>query len=417
MNIAIIQFPGSNCERETIMAVRRAGMEPVPFLWNEPQEKLENCDGCIIIGGFSYEDRVRAGIIASLDPIMQIVQQISAQGKPVLGICNGAQILLESGLVPGVIGYRVAMALSMNKRVKDDHVLGTGFYNDWIYIKSIEQQSNSAFLRSLNADQPIYIPAAHAEGRFILAEGLLDKLRNKNVGMLQYCDSNGQTKNEFPINPNGSEYNLAAVCNVTGNVMAIMPHPERTPNGDAIFNSMREYIAEQKYSPSAPLFFDVPKAELTDYQPPENTLQLIVELIITDNEAVSLQKALQSLGLDITIKKQVHWEIKYQGEAQQLKEDVIKSFELFNPNKEKLITEQNLPENTCSVLVQDKDNLIGKHKYEVLTKSFAIENITEIKQGILWHITAEDENNINILLDRHILFNPFAHTCYSYSHG
>ena len=409
MNIAIIQFPGSNCERETILAVRRAGMEPVPFLWNEPQEKLKNCDGCIIIGGFSYEDRGRAGIIASLDPIMKVVQQISAQGKPVLGICNGAQILVESGLVPGIVGYQVGMALTMNKRI--------AYYNDWIYVKPTEQQTHSAFLRFLDPEQPIHIPAAHAEGRFVLAERLLDKLRSKDVGMLQYCDNKGQTKHEFPINPNGSEYNLAAVCNIAGNVMAIMPHPERTTNGDAIFNSMREYIAEQQYPPSAPLFFDVPKPEVIDYQPADNTLQLIVELIITDNAAVSMQKALQSLGLNVSIKRQIHWEIKCQGEAQQLQEDVIKSFELFNHNKEKLITEQDLPENTSSFLVRDKDNLIGKHKYEVLTKSFAIKNITEIKQGVLWHITAQDQNDINILLDKHILFNPFAHKCYSYNHA
>jgi len=421
MNIAIIQFPGSNCERETMLAVRRAQMQPVPFLWNEPSEKLEVCDGCIIVGGFAYEDRGRAGIIASLDPIMQIVRQIAMQGKPVLGICNGAQILVESGLVPGIVGNKVGMALTMNKRIKNQHVLGVGYYNDWIYVKLAKPYPNNAFLRHLNPEQPIYIPTAHGEGRFILAPSLLKKLQNKDVAMLQYCDADGRIKNEFPTNPNGSEYNLAAVCNRAGNVMAIMPHPERTINGDAIFNSMRDYIAEGEGIHVQPLFFALPKVELLSYQQPaEDTFELIVELIITDNTAVSIQKALHNLNLDVKIRRQTHWEIKYKGQQQQLKQELIKSFELFNPNKEQLVSEQILPQtNTFSILVRNKDDLIGQHKCEILSKSFGVENIQEIKQGILWHITvpkkADMQSTIDVIIDRHILFNPYAHEGYVYS--
>src|SRR5579872_7303913 len=101
-SIAIIQFPGSNCERETMLAVRRAGMTPVEFLWNESPLKLREMHGYIIVGGFSYEDRSRAGIIAALDPIMQELAAQSELGKPILGICNGAQVLVETGLVPGL---------------------------------------------------------------------------------------------------------------------------------------------------------------------------------------------------------------------------------------------------------------------------------------------------------------------------
>src|SRR5215208_2855516 len=100
MKIAIIQFPGSNCERETILAVKRAGMDPVEFLWNESTDRLAAMDGYIIVGGFSYEDRSRAGIIAALDPVMHELTIQSESGKPILGICNGAQILVETGLVP-----------------------------------------------------------------------------------------------------------------------------------------------------------------------------------------------------------------------------------------------------------------------------------------------------------------------------
>jgi phosphoribosylformylglycinamidine synthase I len=232
IKIAIIQFPGSNCERETAMAVERAEMQPIDFLWNEAPEKFAACDGYIIIGGFSYEDRVRAGIIASLDPLMQHIVHASQIGKPVLGICNGAQILVESGLVPGLEDQKLAAALAVNKRIKNGHILGTGFYNDWVNITTITPQPHHAFLRNLAVNQPICIPTAHAEGRFILADGLYDQMLAANVGMLYYSGDN----------PNGSEHNLAAISNLAGNVMAIMPHPERTKAGDAIFTSMRDYI-------------------------------------------------------------------------------------------------------------------------------------------------------------------------------
>ena len=100
INVAIIQFPGSNTERETFMACERVGLNPVEFLWNQPIERLSSYDGYIIVGGFSYEDRSRAGVIASLDPIIEKLKIESKSGKPILGICNGAQILVEYGMVP-----------------------------------------------------------------------------------------------------------------------------------------------------------------------------------------------------------------------------------------------------------------------------------------------------------------------------
>ena len=115
--IAIIQFPGSNTERETIMACNRVDMKSEEFLWNAPPSSLKNFSGYIIIGGFSYEDRSRAGIIAALDPIMNQIKKESSIGKPVLGICYGALILVESGLVPGCIDNIPFMALRDNKRI------------------------------------------------------------------------------------------------------------------------------------------------------------------------------------------------------------------------------------------------------------------------------------------------------------
>lgn len=134
MIIGVIQFPGTNCERETSEAIRRAGMQPVSHRWNMSIQRLSSYDGFVIAGGFSYEDRSRSGIIAAQDPIMDAIKIESEKGKPVLGICNGAQILVESGMVPGIEGYLPGAALTTNRRVEQGTLLGTGFYNAWITI-------------------------------------------------------------------------------------------------------------------------------------------------------------------------------------------------------------------------------------------------------------------------------------------
>jgi phosphoribosylformylglycinamidine synthase subunit PurQ / glutaminase len=419
MKIAIIQFPGSNCERETSLAVQRAGMEALPFLWNEDVTKLRTCDGYIIVGGFSYEDRGRAGIIASLDPVMQSIAQESTTGKPVLGICNGAQILVESGLVPGTTNKQLVMALAANKRIKNKHILGTGYYNDHVYVTNPKPQPQNAFLRNLSPNQTMCIPIAHGEGRFILAEGLWDKILTENIGFLQYCDASGAIKNEFPTNPNGSQHNLAALCNAAGNVMAIMPHPERTAAGDAIFSSMRDYIAENNYHAIPALAYSIPETQLTPYVLPKNNCELIVELIINDNTAISIQKTLHNLGFDKTqVKRYTHWEINFAenataDEVAKAKRDIDESCELFNPNKE-IISAANINLG-FAILVQDKENIVGQHKLEILSETFGIKNICNIKYGNLWCISDVKPTEIQqFILHKHLLFNPYSQNGFWY---
>ena len=186
INIAIIQFPGSNTERETLMACRRVGLNPVEFLWNEPAESLSELDGFVIVGGFSYEDRSRSGVIAALDPIMKQIKIEAAKGKPVLGICNGAQILVESGLVPGLDDHRVGLALTDNKRVKDGHVVGVGYYNTWANLKMSIPSNRCAFTRHLDTGGVINIPLAHGEGRFVIPNKLLEKMITNDQTCLLY---------------------------------------------------------------------------------------------------------------------------------------------------------------------------------------------------------------------------------------
>ena len=413
-NIAIIQFPGSNTERETLMACHRVGLNPIEFLWNEPTEKLTNFDGYVIVGGFAYEDRSRSGVIAALDPIMKQIKTEAEKGKPVLGICNGAQILVECGLVPGLKNHRVGMALTDNKRVKDGHVVGVGYYNTWANLKMSVSSDRCAFTRHLNTGDFINIPLAHGEGRFIIPDELLEKMITNDQTVYCYCDNDGSVVDEFPTNPNGSMYNLAAVCNPAGNVMAMMPHPERTENGDAIFSSMKEFIENGNPITDHTLFYDRSHYKVENYQSRNGATEWVVDMIITDNEAASVHNALDHLGYTINVTRQTHWEIETNGDQESILRKIDESGELYNSNKE-FISKVTEKENTASFLVRQKEDMIGRSKFESLKERFEIEGITDLKRGVIWNVTVKKgnfETSLKQILDTHILFNPLSHECY-----
>ena len=414
IHIAIIQFPGSNTERETLMACRRVGLNPIEFLWNEPTEILSEFDGYVIVGGFAYEDRSRAGIIAALDPIMKQIRLEAEKGKPVLGICNGAQILVESGLVPGLKNYRVGIALTDNKRVQGGHVIGVGYYNTWANLKMSAPSNRCAFTRHLNSGEWIKIPLAHGEGRFIIPNVLLEKMISNNQTVYRYCDDNGNIVDEFPTNPNGSMYNLAAVCNPSGNVMAMMPHPERTENGDVVFSSMKEFIENENPVSDHNLSFDRPHYEMTDYKANSNATEWIIDMIITDNEASSVRNALDHLGHNVSITRQTHWEISMDGDRESILKKIDATGELYNSNKE-FISQPKDSEKNTSFLVRQKEDMLGRAKYESLKERFEIDGITDLKRGVIWNVTVNSgsfDTVLNDILGTHILFNPLSHECY-----
>src|SRR3989338_3416921 len=219
-NIAVILFPGNNCENETARAIRAVGMDADIVRWNQ-RDKLGNYGGYVLVGGWAHEDRIRAGAIAAKDPIIRKIKAESRKGKPVLGICNGAQVLIETGLVPG-LKNEVEMALAPNI-----NPFVSGYYCTWIKIKNIEENA-SIFTKALKPNEVIRIPIAHGEGRFTTIEqGLLKELINKNQIVFRYCNKTGEVVDKFPVNPNGSMHCIAGLCNKKGNVMAMMPHPER----------------------------------------------------------------------------------------------------------------------------------------------------------------------------------------------
>ena len=417
INIGVVQFPGSNTERETFLAVQRANMNPLEILWNSDLELVQQCDGYIITGGFSYEDRSRAGVIASLEPIIDVLKNESKKGKPIFGICNGAQILVESGLVPGCSNNKTSIALADNKRIKDGSIVGTGYYNAWSNLKLSVPNESNAFTRHLSEEEIINIPFAHAEGRFIIPEKLLEEMKTNHQTVFRYCDSDGEISEEFPTNPNGSVYNLAAVSNNYGNVLAMMPHPERTELGDKLFSSMKEYIEKSIPINEKKLSYIPTEKIIADYEPHENSNVWIVDLIITDNEAVTVQNALQQKGFQVEVSKQTHWEMSCSKNQTATLKKIDASGELYNSNKEYL---SKLPKEkqTISVLIRQKEDVHCQKKFDSLTQRFKIRDLLQLKRGVVWNITIKNANFdsiFNDILDTNILHNPLSHECFRIS--
>ena len=258
--IAVIQYPGTNCEYETAWVVESAGMTAEIFRWNRNPSELPKFDGFVIPGGFSYQDRIRAGVIAAKKSIMEQLILESKKQKPILGICNGAQILIEGGLVPGIREDAVEMSLAANTSSGR-----SSYLCDWVFVQCSESNTHNAFSSAFTPGQVIPIPIAHAEGRFTTQDqSVLERIQaNKQIGF-RYCTAGGDIDPEFPINPNGSRLNIAGLYNPQGNVLALMPHPERcalsrhipgdilgiqtwlTPGksgpGTLFFESMKRYI-------------------------------------------------------------------------------------------------------------------------------------------------------------------------------
>ena len=206
MKAAVIVFPGSNCDRDMQVALRNAMGSDPELVWHN-DTTFPNVDLITVPGGFSYGDYLRAGSIAAKSPIMSEVISRAAKGVPVLGVCNGFQILCESGLLPGALMRNAAL-----KYVCKD-----------VHLKVAT--NDSVFTRNYEKGQVIKIPIAHHDGNYFADEDLLKKLEDTDRIAFRYCDeSGGQTK---IANPNGSQLNIAGVTNNSKTVLGMMPHPER----------------------------------------------------------------------------------------------------------------------------------------------------------------------------------------------
>ncbi len=221
MKFAVVVFPGSNCEDDAVHVLQNVMMQNVVKVWHK-ETVLPTVDVVVLPGGFSYGDYLRCGAIARFSPIMQCVIEFAKNGGFVIGICNGFQVLCESGLLPGAL-------------LRNDKLL--------FISKNIHLKAKNSTLWSKDIQQTLTIPIAHAEGRYYCDRETLKELKKNKQIVYEYCTAEGEVT---PLsNPNGSLNNIAGICNVQGNVFGLMPHPERASekelglmDGKLIFESL-----------------------------------------------------------------------------------------------------------------------------------------------------------------------------------
>jgi phosphoribosylformylglycinamidine synthase len=226
LKFGVVIFPGSNCDYDTFFVLKDVLRQETVFLWHKGHN-LNNVDCVILPGGFSYGDYLRSGAIAKFSPLMQEVREFAARGGLVFGICNGFQVLLELGLLPG--------AMLRNKNLK--------FLCEFVHLRV--ENVKTRFTHKARPGQILRIPIAHFDGNYFTTPELADELEANNQIVLRYVDEKGEATEE--ANVNGSVANIAGLINKAGNVMGMMPHPERASeallgsrDGLVIFNSLIE---------------------------------------------------------------------------------------------------------------------------------------------------------------------------------
>ena len=206
MRWAVLQFPGSNCDQDAVHVLQNVLNQEVAYVWHK-DTSLAGADAIVVPGGFSYGDYLRCGAIARFSPIMPAVKQAAAEGKTVLGICNGFQILCEAGLLPGVLVRNASLH----------------FRCETISLRV--ENTRTRFASAYQPYQVLRLPIAHGEGHYVAYDATLDELFENKQVVLTYCDSKGEASPDS--NPNGSQRNIAGITNRAGNVLGLMPHPER----------------------------------------------------------------------------------------------------------------------------------------------------------------------------------------------
>jgi phosphoribosylformylglycinamidine synthase len=206
MKFAVIVFPGSNCDHDAYHTAKHVLAQDAEFIWHK-ETSLNGADAVILPGGFSHGDYLRTGAIARFSPVMSAVNQFAAAGGPVIGICNGFQVLCEAHLLPG--------ALLRNRDLK--------FHCEHIHVRV--EQTSTPFTSSATRGQVLKLPIAHGEGNYYADPETLAELEATGRVVLRYCDSTGRIVDE--ANPNGSINGIAGICNAQRNVVGLMPHPER----------------------------------------------------------------------------------------------------------------------------------------------------------------------------------------------
>lgn len=408
--LAVIGFPGNNCEIETVRAAERNGFDAVWVRWNQP-ELIGSFDAYVLPGGFSFEDRGRAGAIAAREPIFEALRSEAKAGKVILGICNGAQMIVESGLIP-VGNNPLPYALADNiRRDEAGHVVGTGYYTAWVNLKV--DRADTAFTNQVKS--LVRVPIAHGEGRFTSQDSVArEVLAEHEQVAFRYTDAAGKVDPHYPVTPNGADQAVAMIVNQEGTIGALMPHPERffaEFSGDQIWQSMRHWV-EHNASPEVVTIGDLsaqPLPEIKVFERRPNTIYLEKTLIITDNEGFSVESAAQTVAgkSDLALKKSIIYAIT----APDLTvKELTDTGLIHNANKENLLDYAPKPHQfLVEPLVNDAADHLADQLTELLEKNIQV----RILKG--WDFVVDNVSATEKILQNGLLANPNAHKIFSTS--
>ncbi len=224
MKFGVVVFPGTWSEHDTVYAVRDVLNQPARLIWHKETD-ISDCDAIVLPGGFSYGDYLRCGAIARFSPVMQSVAEFAKRGGPVIGICNGFQVLCEAGLLPGAL-------------VRNEHL---EFRCEWVNLRV--ERTDTTFTNSASTGQLLRVPISHGEGNWQADNETVRRVEDGGQVLLRYADDNGNTSEGS--NPNGSINSIAGIVNESANVLGLMPHPEKAceeliggADGNVLFESM-----------------------------------------------------------------------------------------------------------------------------------------------------------------------------------
>jgi phosphoribosylformylglycinamidine synthase len=229
MKSGVLVFPGSNCDHDCYHVLKHLFNLDTDFIWHR-ETSLDGYDLVVVPGGFTYGDYLRTGAMAKLSPVMSALKRFAERGGPVIGICNGFQILLETGLLPGAMMANVSLK----------------FICDYVYLRT--ESEKTPFTSNLQKGSVLKIPVAHYQGNYIASPDTLKEIEDNEQIVFKYCDASGKVVES--ANPNGSVKNIAGICNRKRNVVGMMPHPERCSehelgsiDGQFIFESVIDHLA------------------------------------------------------------------------------------------------------------------------------------------------------------------------------
>lgn len=414
IRFAILSFPGSTGERGAVSAFVRNGMEAEVVRWNEMDRlESEDFDGYFLSGGRSFGGAGRGGVVASREPIMEMVRREAEKGRVVLGVGDGAQILVESGLVPGCEGDALACGLAPNAPEGR-------FSGGWALVKDASPRGRSAFGDSGGL---LRLPMACSEGRFVFASPeTLKRIKKNGQVLYEYADVQGGVAKMFPENPTGSEGAVAALCNPSGNVMAMVPQPERDArgSGDHVFRSMRAWIERRGKAEYPPLGSCGLKEDIRPFSP--SGMEILISPGFQDEEEKIVMRLLARLGFKVRLRRFRYLAIDRGPGLMREKaiEGLLEAGLLSKMKGERAMvriegeTYEVKPEEGLRkieahaerwVVVMPKGDVGAGAEKEMVSHHLG-NGVRGLRRGVVWEIEGADEERRYAIIRTKILYNP-----------